>query len=120
MEVDGQRAVRDEVARCRRARRRAPHCGREVKPPRRLAGHLHAPAMTSTLPPDFGWSPGSRLAARVPAVGLTALAACTQRSDVDAVDRLEDLAPHSSGEEITIGADGIRNPRCGVSRELDR
>ena len=55
-----------------------------------------------------------------PAVGLTALAACAQRSDVDAVDRLEDLAPHSSGEEITIGADGIRNPRCRVSRELDR
>ena len=53
-------------------------------------------------------------------VGLTALAACTQRSDVHAVDRLEDLAPHSSGEEITIGADGIRNPRYGVSRELDR
>jgi hypothetical protein len=62
---------------------------------------------------------GSRLAAQVPAVGLTALAACTQRSDVDPVDRLEYLAPHSSGEEITIGADGIRNPRCGVSRELD-
>jgi len=61
MEVDGQRAVRDEVARCRRARSRAPHCGREVKPPRRLAGHLHAPAMTSTLPPDFGWSPGRGL-----------------------------------------------------------
>src|SRR6266540_3576534 len=120
MEVDGSAPFANEVARCRRARRRAPHCGREVKPPRRLAGHLHAPAMTSTLPPNFGWSPASRVAAQVPAVGLTALAPCTQRSDVDPVDRLEDLAPHSSGEEVAIGADGIRNPRCGVSRELDR